>query len=156
MHMTQGKYAGEEMSTIPSSYLNWMLKGETGFAADPETNIIDEAWLVLRERADGTMPMPWGKHRGTPIKDLPDEYLAWLLVGSDARSITPQGLRRGAVRCRDPALPRCRVPTGHRQSKERSRESDEPNTVGVNRNSPSRTAGRRIAPRSFTPTRRWP
>jgi hypothetical protein len=28
--------------------------------------------------------------------------------------------------------------------------------VGVNRNSPSRTAGRRIAPRSFTPTRRWP
>ena len=90
MHMTQGKYAGQKMSTIPSSYLNWMLKAETGFAADPESDIIDEAWLVLRERADGTMPMPWGKHRGTAIRDLSDNYLAWLLVGSDARRITPQ------------------------------------------------------------------
>jgi len=29
MFMTHGKYAGEKMSTIPSWYLNWMLKAET-------------------------------------------------------------------------------------------------------------------------------
>ena len=90
MHMTQGKYAGQEISEMPSSYLNWMLKAETGFVADPESFILDDAWLVLRERADGSMPMPWGKHKGTPIRDLPNDYLAWLLVLSDAKSISPQ------------------------------------------------------------------
>jgi uncharacterized protein (DUF3820 family) len=90
MHMTQGRYAGQKMSTIPSAYLNWMLKGATAFAADPESNIMDEAWLLLRERADGTLPMPWGKHRGTAIRDLSHDYLAWLLVGSNARSIAPR------------------------------------------------------------------
>lgn len=23
-------------------------------------------------------PMPWGKHKGTPMKDVPDEYLIWV------------------------------------------------------------------------------
>ena len=90
MHMTQGKYAGQKISEIPSSYLNWMLKGETDFFADPEHIILEEAWLVLRERADGWMPMPWGQHKGTPIRDLPHDYLAWLLVISEAKSIAPQ------------------------------------------------------------------
>ena len=90
MYMTQGKYAGQKISTIPSSYLNWMLRAETGFVADPEGIVLEEAWLVLRERADGTMVMPWGKHQGTAIKDLPDDYLAWLLVCSNAKSVSPQ------------------------------------------------------------------
>ena len=90
MQMTQGKYAGQKITEIPSSYLNWMLKAETGFFADPENIVFDDAWLVLRERADGTMPMPWGKHKGTLVKDLTDDYLAWLLVLSDTKSISPQ------------------------------------------------------------------
>jgi uncharacterized protein (DUF3820 family) len=90
MQMTQGKYAGQKISEIPTSYLNWMLKGETGFFADPDNIVCDEAWLVLRERADGSMPMPWGKHEGTPVQELSNDYLAWLLVVSDTKNLNPQ------------------------------------------------------------------
>ena len=90
MQMTQGKYAGQKISEIPTPYLNWMLKGDTGFFADPENIIYDEAWLLLRERADGSMAMPWGKHKGTQIQELPNDYLAWLLAVSEAKNLNPQ------------------------------------------------------------------
>lgn len=90
MLMTQGKYAGQQMNLIPSSYLNWMLKGDTGFVGDPAGIVIQEAWLLLRERADGSMPMPWGRHKGTTIRELPNDYLAWLVLSSEAKSISPQ------------------------------------------------------------------
>ncbi len=34
-------------------------------------------------------PMPYGKHKGTPVKDLPADYCAWLLGASG----TPKGLK---------------------------------------------------------------
>jgi exodeoxyribonuclease X len=27
--------------------------------------------------------MPYGKHKGTPIKDIPADYIGWLLKQSD-------------------------------------------------------------------------
>jgi uncharacterized protein (DUF3820 family) len=44
--------------------------------------------------------MPFGKHKGTPIKDLPDDYLNWMLEnvelsGSLFRSLSEEFERRG-------------------------------------------------------------
>lgn len=41
--------------------------------------------LAARAAADGGLPMPFGKHKGTPIRELPDGYLAWLSGLADLR-----------------------------------------------------------------------
>lgn len=34
--------------------------------------------MPKRQSWSDDTPMPWGKHEGTPLKDLPAEYLLWL------------------------------------------------------------------------------
>lgn len=45
-----------------------------------------------------TLLMPWGKHAGTPVADLPRSYLAWLVNNVDnaeVRAAAEQALGRG-------------------------------------------------------------
>jgi hypothetical protein len=32
-----------------------------------------------REHADGRVRMPFGKHKGIPLEEIPDDYLLWVL-----------------------------------------------------------------------------
>ena len=33
---------------------------------------------MINEPLDDLSPMPWGKHRGVPMQDVPAQYLWWL------------------------------------------------------------------------------
>lgn len=35
------------------------------------------------------MKMPWGKHKGEPLEDVPSHYLTWLLSETDVDKTNP-------------------------------------------------------------------
>ena len=57
-------------------------------------------WIKWLPQGRPVVAMPFGKHRGTPISDLPDDYLNWILEnlelkGSLLRALEAEYERRG-------------------------------------------------------------
>jgi hypothetical protein len=73
----------------------------------PDTELIDEV-LHIDEAADPFAPrMPFGRYRGRPIRELPSDYLAWL-VTLELRAPLAEAVREELGR-RAPMPPRASV-----------------------------------------------
>jgi uncharacterized protein (DUF3820 family) len=46
---------------------------------------------------DDDSPMPFGKHRGEPLRDVPESYLVWLWNETDLRDALRMDTDRGAL-----------------------------------------------------------
>ena len=44
-----------------------------------------ERWIAWRTRNKPLDTMPFGKHKGTPIRDLPSDYIHWVLENLNLR-----------------------------------------------------------------------
>jgi uncharacterized protein (DUF3820 family) len=84
--MPFGKHKGTPIKDLPSSYVAWALENLDDRNADLKTvlaSLPTAAPGTEAPAAKGAMsvdaPMPFGKHKGTPIKDLPRNYAEWLV-----------------------------------------------------------------------------
>lgn len=88
--MPFGKHVGKKLEEIPADYFEWALRELKVLDHDLRGSI--EAEMARRcesqpqqgraptgDRDPGQTQMPFGKHRGTPLKDLPLDYLIWAL-----------------------------------------------------------------------------
>jgi uncharacterized protein (DUF3820 family) len=46
---------------------------------------------------DDDSPMPFGKHKGNPLRALPEAYLVWLWNETDLREALREDTERGAL-----------------------------------------------------------
>ena len=51
-----------------------------------------DRWIRWLSQARPVVAMPFGKHRGTPISDLPDDYLDWLLENVEVKDSLSKAL----------------------------------------------------------------
>jgi uncharacterized protein (DUF3820 family) len=84
--MPFGKHKGTPLRNLPPSYVAWALENlddrkvelkavlatlpKTALGADPSTS---------KGPLSADSPMPFGMHKGTPLKDLPRDYAEWLV-----------------------------------------------------------------------------
>jgi len=105
-----GKHTGKRLCDVDIGYQVWLLEkmtrardfedaeDETGMLAWLEVNVSKEAIKNCNELLiDGVACMPFGKYRTVPMKDLPKDYVVWLLgslqASDNERTIRPQGKR---------------------------------------------------------------
>lgn len=95
--MPFGKHKGTPIKDLPPSYVAWALENLDDRNAD-----LKAVLATLPKAASGSdpqttrgplspaSPMPFGKHKGTPIKDLPRDYAEWLVgnLGDGKEDIT--------------------------------------------------------------------
>lgn len=97
--ITFGKYKGKTLREVPLSYLGWMLSS-TRFD-DPVFRA--QVCAIMEDHVrdtTGDPPMqviPDGKYAGTPIADVPRNYLMNYYVGSRDWNETTDSLRRGLL-----------------------------------------------------------
>jgi uncharacterized protein (DUF3820 family) len=89
--MPFGKHKGTPLKDLPPSYVAWALDNFDD-GKHPELKTV---LATLTKTPAGTdpstpkaplsadSPMPFGKHKGTPLKDLPPSYVAWALENFD-------------------------------------------------------------------------
>jgi uncharacterized protein (DUF3820 family) len=75
--MPFGKHKGTPLSSLPSSYVRWLL-------AQPWVGEWGELREALRSLTPPPLsdedPMPFGKFKGLDMVSLPPSYVAWLLA----------------------------------------------------------------------------
>ena len=105
-----GKHRNTAISEVPMDYQVWLLDRLT---QDKESNKLRNDAVPLLEwlrnnlsqsdidcvnsiLVNGVAIIPFGKHKGSPIKSLPEDYLIWLLnslkASRDAGTIRPAAL----------------------------------------------------------------
>ena len=93
--------ADDDVGTLPSPSLDIMYREDYEYAVYPEPKPEHEFYLggggprysvadLPRNRAPR---MPWGKHKGKRVEQIPDDYLAWI----EEQGIALQGDIREAV-----------------------------------------------------------
>jgi len=81
--MPFGKHKGVPMGEVPTQYLRWFMKQEwtSDWPAVVEyinvSERLEQEEVVTPLTDDDTMP--FGKHKGTKMRDVPASYLDWLL-----------------------------------------------------------------------------
>ena len=86
----------EEIETSTTTSDEWWLRisrADFDYATGPRNYPPPCPWctgrLVHSEacdelKASWELPMPWGKHRGTPVSKVPRDYLRWILAKSES------------------------------------------------------------------------
>jgi len=82
--LTFGKHKGETIQEVPDDYILFMCHN---FEKDSFWSKAAEQELKCRELNSSTVAISFGKHEGTLISDLPDEYLAWCVMNLDDNPI---------------------------------------------------------------------
>jgi uncharacterized protein (DUF3820 family) len=84
--MPFGKHKGTLIKDLPRDYTEWLVRNLDDRNAELRTLLTTLAPAIQndgqsRPRGSATpdTPMPFGKHKGTPIRDLPRDYAEWLV-----------------------------------------------------------------------------
>jgi uncharacterized protein (DUF3820 family) len=84
--MPFGKHKGTPLKELPPSYVAWALENlddrnaelKTVLATLPKTTAGADS-STSKGPLSADSPMPFGKHKGTLLKDLPRDYAEWLV-----------------------------------------------------------------------------
>lgn len=80
-----GAYSGSCFEDVPADYLCWLYCEKAGDAREKVFLAILLEHLADRDDI-GAYELPFGKHRGEALEDVPDGYLDWLLTEADIRA----------------------------------------------------------------------